>query len=216
MNDIKCKSLTDQASLMETPDVHTPTLIGRLVTLQPLEMAHASALLRAASDGSLWNLKVTVVPGPDSIDDYIAVALAGRREGHVMPFAIVSNITGLIVGCTRFWKINPVHRKMEIGQTWLSVSAQGTGINTEAKFLLLQQAFEAMDAVRVQLTTDELNHRSQAAILGIGAKQEGIVRHERIMPDGRKRNSIRFSIIDSEWPEVKSALLTKLSRIDKR
>jgi RimJ/RimL family protein N-acetyltransferase len=100
---------------------------------------------------------------------------------------------------------------MEIGHTWLSASVHRSGANTEAKYLLLAHAFEVMSAVRVQFTTDELNERSRAAILRIGAKQEGIVRHERIMPDGRKRNSVRFSIIDSEWPDVKAMLLQKMA-----
>ena len=104
-----------------------------------------------------------------------------------------------------------MNRKLEIGHTWLAASTQRTGINTEAKYLLLAHAFEAMNCVRVQFTTDELNEKSRAAILGIGAKQEGIVRHERIMPDGRKRNSVRFSIIDDEWPAVKAMLLAKLT-----
>jgi RimJ/RimL family protein N-acetyltransferase len=114
------------------------------------------------------------------------------------------------VGSTRFWKIDRVNRKLEIGHSWLSASVQRSGVNTEAKYLLLTYAFETMNAVRIQFTTDELNEKSRAAILRIGAKQEGIVRHERIMPDGRKRNSVRFSIIDSEWPEVKALLRQKM------
>jgi len=127
-----------------------------------------------------------------------------------MPFVIVKRETGQVVGSTRFWKIDRVNRKLEIGHSWLSASVQRSGVNTEAKYLLLTYAFEAMNTVRVQFTTDELNEKSRAAILRIGAKQEGIVRHERIMPDGRKRNSVRFSIIDSEWPEVKALLQQKM------
>jgi len=125
---------------------------------------------------------------------------------------IVRRDIGQVVGSTRFWKIDPANRKLEIGHTWLSLSVQRSGINTEAKYLLLRHAFEVMDCVRVQFTTDELNQNSRAAILRIGATQEGIVRNERIMPDGRKRNSVRFSIIDSEWPAVKSMLLQKMAR----
>lgn len=117
-----------------------------------------------------------------------------------------------MLGSTRFWKIDRDNRKLEIGHTWLAASAQGTGINTAMKFAMLEHAFETMDCVRVQFTTDELNTRSRAAILALGAVQEGIVRHERIMPDGRKRNSVRFSIIDSEWPAVKAHLLARLAR----
>ncbi|MFM0193147.1 GNAT family protein [Paraburkholderia strydomiana] len=186
------------------------TLIGKTVELRPLERDHAQALLDAAADGQLWNLKLTVVPGPDTIGGYIGTALAGRDAGTVMPFVIVRRDTGTVIGSTRFWKIDRANRKLEIGHTWLSASAQRSAANTEAKYLLLRHAFEAMQCVRVQFTTDELNDKSRAAILRIGAKQEGVVRHERIMPDGRKRNSVRFSIIDDEWAQVKAMLETKL------
>ncbi|TKC78223.1 GNAT family N-acetyltransferase [Trinickia terrae] len=196
--------------ILDTPAAEQPTLTGKTVELLPLQYGHAAALLDAAKDGELWNLKVTVVPAPDTIDAYLERALAGRRDGTVMPFAIARRDTGKIVGTTRFWKIDRDNRKLEIGSTWLAASAQRTGINTEAKYLLLACAFETMQCVRVQFTTDELNAKSRAAILGIGAKQEGIVRNERIMPDGRRRNSVRFSIIDTEWPEVKAMLEKKL------
>ena len=188
------------------------TLTGNNVVLMPLQTEHAERLLQAAEDGELWNMKVTVIPGPSTVEQYIATALAGRDAGTVMPFAIVHRETGRIVGSTRFWKIDRQHRKLEIGHTWLSQSMQRSGLNTEMKFLLLRHAFEEMNCVRVQFTTDELNEKSRAAILRIGARQEGIVRHERIMQDGRKRNSVRFSIIDDEWPQVKAMLLEKMSR----
>lgn len=187
-------------------------LSGKRVELLPLRADHAPQLLQAAEDGELWNMKVTVIPGPLTVEQYVATALAGRDAGTVMPFAIVHRETGRIVGSTRFWKIDRQHRKLEIGHTWLSQSMQSSGLNTEMKFLLLRHAFEEMNCVRVQFTTDELNEKSRAAILRIGARQEGIVRHERIMPDGRKRNSVRFSIIDDEWPQVKAMLLEKMSR----
>ncbi|KUZ68212.1 GNAT family N-acetyltransferase [Burkholderia ubonensis] len=189
-----------------------PTLTGEHVELQPLDASHAQALLAAAADGQLWNLRVTVVPGPDTIDAYLATALQGRAEGTVMPFAIVERATGRVVGSTRFWKIDRKNRKLEIGHTWLGESVQRSRVNTEAKWLLLTYAFETLRCVRVQFTTDELNEKSRAAILRLGAKQEGIVRHERIMPDGRKRNSVRFSIIDDEWPDVKARLRERLAR----
>ncbi|PRX24995.1 RimJ/RimL family protein N-acetyltransferase [Paraburkholderia sp. BL18I3N2] len=189
-----------------------PTLTGKTVELRPLQREHAQGLLDAAADGQLWNMKLTVVPGAGSIDGYIATALEGRAAGTVMPFVIVRRDTGALVGSTRFWKIDRVNRKLEIGHTWLSESVQRSAVNTEAKYLLLCHAFEAMQCVRVQFTTDELNEKSRAAILRIGAKQEGVVRHERIMPDGRKRNSVRFSIIDEEWSEVKTMLEAKLAR----
>jgi N-acetyltransferase len=189
-----------------------PTLTGTIVELRPLQHEHAQALLDAAADGELWKLKLTVVPGPDTIGGYLATALDGCAAGTVMPFVIVLRESGAIVGSTRFWKIDRANRKLEIGHTWLSESMQRSAVNTEAKYLLLTHAFDAMQCVRVQFTTDELNEKSRAAILRIGAKQEGVVRHERIMPDGRKRNSVRFSIIDDEWPGVKAMLEAKLGR----
>lgn len=192
-------------------DSQQPTLHGSIVTLLPLQQEHAPALLRAAQDGQLWQSRVTNIPGPDTVDQYLATALAGRQADTVMPYAIVQRATGAIVGSTRFWKIDRLNRKLEIGHTWLAASVQRTGINTEAKLLLLTQAFETMHAVRVQFTTDELNEQSRAAILRLGAVQEGIVRHERIMPDGRKRNSVRFSMIDTEWEAVKAGLLLRLA-----
>lgn len=188
------------------------TLTGNNVVLMPLQTEHAERLLQAAEDGELWNMKVTVIPSPSTVGQYVATALAGRESGSVMPFAIVRRDTGQIVGSTRFWKIDRKNRKLEIGHTWLSQSVQRSGLNTQMKYLLLEYAFEVMKCVRVQFTTDELNENSRAAILRIGAKQEGIVRHERIMPDGRKRNSVRFSIIDDEWSEVKAMLSAKMAR----
>lgn len=182
------------------------SLIGSQIELLPLQPTHREALINAAADGELWNLKVTVVPGTSTIDKYIETAVAGRNAGSMLPFVIVQRATGRVIGSTRFWKIDRANRKMEIGHTWLSQSMQRSGVNTQAKYLLLGYAFDVLKAVRVQFTTDELNVKSRAAILRIGAKQEGIVRHERIMPDGRKRNSVRFSIIDDEWPQIKARL----------
>jgi RimJ/RimL family protein N-acetyltransferase len=191
-------------------DTIQPTLENAYVTLRPMTENDAPALLQAATDGRLWELKVTVVPGPETVDAYIAAALAGKQAGTVMPFVIVDRATDAAIGSTRFWKIDRANRKLEIGHTWLSASRQRTGANGQAKLLLLTYAFETLRCVRVQFTTDELNEKSRAAILALGARQEGVVRHERIMPDGRKRNSVRFSIIDDEWPDVKARLQARL------
>ncbi|MCU9953694.1 GNAT family N-acetyltransferase [Burkholderia sp. BKH01] len=194
-----------------SPSIEQPTLTGECIELRPLEASDRQALLDAAADGQLWNLKVTVVPSAETIDAYIDTALQGRTAGTVMPFAIVDRASGRVIGSTRFWKIDRKNRKLEIGHSWLGESAQRTRANTEAKWLLLSYAFDTLHCVRVQFTTDELNEKSRAAILRLGAKQEGIVRHERIMPDGRKRNSVRFSIIDEEWPDVRERLMAKLA-----
>ncbi|WP_065257410.1 GNAT family N-acetyltransferase [Pseudomonas bananamidigenes] len=192
------------------------TLEGQGIVLRPLQYTDADALLRAAADGELWNLTVTVVPSVTTIDSYLKKALDGRDAGTVMPFVIVLKGTGEVIGSTRFWKIDPLNRKLEIGSSWISARFQKTFVNTEAKYLMLRHAFEVLDCVRVQFTTDELNHKSRNAILRLGARQEGIVRHERIMPDGRKRNSVRFSIIDDEWPQVRQNLEQKLAGYERR
>ncbi|PHH39733.1 MULTISPECIES: GNAT family N-acetyltransferase [Pseudomonas] len=187
------------------------TLQGPRILLRPLQYSDADALLRAAADGELWNLTVTVVPSASTIDSYLKKALDGRDAGTVMPFVIVLKDSGEVIGSTRFWKIDPLNRKLEIGSSWISARWQKSFVNTEAKYLMLRHAFEVLDCVRVQFTTDENNQKSRNAILRLGAQQEGIVRHERIMPDGRKRNSVRFSIIDDEWPQVRQALEQRLA-----
>jgi len=187
------------------------TLQGPRILLRPLQYSDADALLQAAADGELWNLTVTVVPSASTIDSYLKKALDGRDAGTVMPFVIVLKDSGEVIGSTRFWKIDPLNRKLEIGSSWISARWQKSFVNTEAKYLMLRHAFEVLDCVRVQFTTDENNQKSRNAILRLGAQQEGIVRHERIMPDGRKRNSVRFSIIDDEWPQVRQVLEQKLA-----
>jgi N-acetyltransferase len=187
-----------------------PTLRGSRTILVPLAASHEAALLSAAADGELWNLKVTIVPGPVTICEYISHAIAGRDAGTVMPFLIALKENNQVVGTTRYLKIDQANRTLEIGYTWLAASFQRSFVNTEAKYLLLRYAFEELKAVRVQFITDELNERSRVALLRIGSKQEGIIRHERIMPDGRKRNSALYSIIDTEWPVVRTRLQEKL------
>jgi RimJ/RimL family protein N-acetyltransferase len=187
-----------------------PTLIGSRVTLAPLQAGDRDALLAASSDGGLWKLKVTSPPGPETVDAYVAAALKGRAEGHMIPFKTMAGDE--IVGCTRFWKLDHAHRKAEIGHTWIAASWQRSFVNTEAKLLMLAHAFETMGLIRVQFQTDALNAQSRAAILRLGAVEEGLLRNERIMPDGRRRDSVRYSIIDSEWPAVRANLLSKLAR----
>jgi RimJ/RimL family protein N-acetyltransferase len=186
------------------------SLTGPRIQLRALQYSDAPALVAAASDGELWNLPYTVVPSAATVEAYLRQALAGRDAATVLPFATVLRATGQVIGSTRFWKIDRHNRKLEIGSTWLALSWQRSFANTEAKYLMLCHAFEELACVRVQFTTDETNAKSRAAILRLGAKEEGVVRHERIMPDGRKRNSVRFSVIDEEWPSVKSALQARL------
>ncbi|MBU6439654.1 MAG: GNAT family N-acetyltransferase [Betaproteobacteria bacterium] len=188
-----------------------PTLVGSRVRLRPLQAQDANSLLDAASDGRLWELEYTVVPSAETVESYIATALRGRDAGTVLPFVIEDLQSGRVAGSTRMWNIDPPHRRLEIGHTWLALSLQRSHVNTEAKFLLLRHAFETMGCIRVQFTTDEINARSRAAIERLGAVQEGILRNERIMPSGRRRNSVVFSITDAEWPRVRESLLRRMA-----
>jgi RimJ/RimL family protein N-acetyltransferase len=186
-------------------------LIGPRITLRPMLASDGRDLVQAAADGDLWTLPFTVVPSAETIDSYIRVALEGRADGTSIPFVIqINEPKRVIIGSTRFWKIDWQNRNLEIGWTWLAKSWQRTFVNTEAKFLMLCFAFERLNCIRVQFTTDEINEISCAAILRLGAKQEGIIRQDFIMPDGRKRDSVQFSIIDQEWPEVRRGLEEKL------
>ena len=182
------------------------TLEANTVRLEPLRRAHADALVAAAADGELWNSTVTVVPSRETISTYLDAAFKGQADGRELPFVILQKSSGLIVGSTRFYNIDHENRSVEIGYTWLAAQAQRTAVNTEAKLLLLTHAFESWGCIRVSLITDVLNVQSQKAILRLGAKQEGILRNHLIMPDGRYRDSVCFSIIESEWPEVKAGL----------
>ncbi|MBR7717112.1 GNAT family N-acetyltransferase [Acinetobacter nosocomialis] len=187
------------------------TLSSHHIRLRLFTIEDSRDLVTAASDGELWNLPFTVVPSAETIDEYIQHALEGYQAGMVLPFVVEDIATGKVIGSTRLWKIDRKNLKLEIGSTWYSKSWQRTYANTEAKYLLLQYAFEELNCVRVQFTTDVLNEKSQNAILRLGAQKEGVVRNERIMPDGRKRNSVRFSIIDEEWPIIKDNLIKKLN-----
>ena len=198
-------------------DISPVTLEGKHVRLEPLTAAHTDQLVAAASDGEMWNSKVTVVPSQETIFEYLRVALDGQSQGRELPFVIVrkgpeTQADHSVVGTTRFYDISPADRKAAIGYTWLAKSAQRTPVNTEAKLLLLTHAFETWRLVRVELITDVLNEQSRAAILRLGAKQEGILRNHLMLPNGRVRDSVFFSIIDEEWPGVKATLKARLAQ----
>jgi N-acetyltransferase len=203
-------------------EISPVTLEGQHVRLEPLSKAHEKALITAASDGELWNSTVTIVPSsPATMIDYIQAALAGQATGKELPFVIIRKsgpgvppvkASGEVVGTTRFYDIKPNDRCVAIGYTWLSKSAQRTAVNTESKLLMLTHAFEKWRCNRVELLTDVLNEQSRAAILRLGSKEEGILRSHMIMPSGRIRDSVIFSIITEEWPEVKARLLQNRER----
>lgn len=187
-----------------------PLLISRHIELQPLQRKYTVPLLHAAEDSQLWRIKWTFVPDEKTIDSYIDTALSGRQARTMMPFVITKRGTGKVVGTTRLWKIDRSNKTPEIGNTWLGQSAQRTSVNTKTKFLLLMRAFEVMNPVHVQFMTDSLNEKSGEAILRIGAAEEGIIRHERIMAE----NAITFSSVSSilNGQELKVRLPQKIVR----
>lgn len=198
-------------------DVLPITLEGQYARLEPLLAEHDEALVAAAADGELWNSTVTIVPARDTVTDYLNAYLKGRAQGTELAFVIVrkgvdgnESATEKIVGTTRFYEIKPADRGVAIGYTWLSASAQRTPVNTEAKLLLLTHAFEHWQCIRVELITDVRNRQSRASILRLGAKEEGVLRNHMIMPNGRIRDSVYFSIIADEWPTVKASLVSRL------
>jgi RimJ/RimL family protein N-acetyltransferase len=190
------------------------TLEGRHVRLEPLLAEHEEALIAAASDGELWNSTVTIVPTRATMAAYIEAALHGLAQGRELPFVIVQKTSGEVVGTTRFYEIEPNDRRVAIGYTWLSKSTQRTAVNTESKLLLLTHAFEHWRCIRVELITDVLNQQSRTAILRLGAQEEGILRSHMIMPNGRIRDSVVFSITAEEWPEVRARLEVKHAERD--
>lgn len=189
------------------------SLIGNLVVLRPLAREDAAALVAAARDQDAWRTIYTQIPAePAAAEAYIEAALRARDMGESMPFATTLREDGRVVGSTRYCRIEPAHRKREIGYTWIGGSWQRTFVNTEAKYLMLRHAFEGLGCQRVQLQTDELNQQSRRAIERLGARLEGILRNDRIMPDGRRRHSAMYSIVDEEWPRVRAGLEAAMRR----
>ncbi len=187
-------------------------LTGKHVRLEPLSDVHIDGLRQAVSDGELWKIFVTLVPHVDDINAFVKAACELRESGDGLTFAIIDTVTNNVVGSTRFTKADAQYKRVGIGYTFIARSYQKTGINTESKFLMLQHAFEALGVNRVEIITDYLNATSRNAIQRLGAKQEGILRNHMVMPDGRVRDSVVFSIINHEWPGVRQGLEYKLSR----
>jgi RimJ/RimL family protein N-acetyltransferase len=183
------------------------------VALRPLTVEDATALAAAAADGELWQLWYTSVPTPDGAPAYVAAALERQETRGELPFAVVRAADGVVVGTTRFCNPFPSDRRLEIGYTWYAASAQRTAVNTEAKYLLLTHAFEVLHAIAVEFRTHWLNHQSRRAIERLGAKQDGVLRNHRIMPDGSYRDTVVYSIIESEWPAVKRGLEYRLRAV---
>ncbi len=188
------------------------TLVGDHVRLEPLAENHLEGLCSAISDGELWKLFFTLVPHPKSIEGFYADACQAHTSGNGLVFATIDQVTNEVVGSTRFMKADIPNNRVEIGFTFIRASSQKTKINTEAKLLMLSHAFESLKLNRVEFLTDYLNTRSRNAILRLGSKQEGILRSHMVMPDGRIRDSVLFSIIENEWAGIKQGLEYKLSQ----
>jgi RimJ/RimL family protein N-acetyltransferase len=186
-------------------------LEGTLVRLEPLSKDHKQELCDAISDGELWKLFVTLVPHPDSIDTFLENAQREYESGEGLAFSTIDRVSNKVVGSTRFMRANLPNRRVEIGFTFLGKSWQRSGINTEAKLLMLGHAFETLGMNRVELLTDYLNEKSRRAIVRLGAKEEGIVRSHMVMPNGRIRDSVLYSIIRNEWPGVRENLSMRLA-----
>jgi len=194
------------------PFVEPVTLEGRHATLEPLAREQEADLRRAAADGELWRLWYTSVPAPDKTGAYIDAALTMREKLGAMPFAVRDNAAGEVVGCTRYFNVDASNRRLEIGHTWYAKRAQRTAINTECKLLLLTHAFEKLSCIAVEFRTHWFNHASREAIVRLGAKQDGVLRNHQICLDGSYRDTVVFSIIESEWPAVKRHLTFRLER----
>jgi N-acetyltransferase len=192
--------------------VNSVTLSGRHVRLEPLTLEHTERMFVAAADPEIWRWTLTHIASLDDMRAYIDSAVAAQWDGTALPFATVDPATGEVIGSTRFGNIDMANRRVEIGWTWLRRDRQRTACNTEAKYLMLSHAFDVLGCIRVELKTDALNQQSRAAILRIGAVEEGILRSHMITATGRVRDSAMYSILDREWPAVRARLEARLSR----
>jgi RimJ/RimL family protein N-acetyltransferase len=188
------------------------TLEGHGVRLEPLTAQHLDALRAAASDGRLWELWFTTVPDPDRVRDYIAEALQGQAAGHMLPWAVRELSTNSIIGSTRYHDIVQEIDRVEIGYTWYAKSWQRTHVNTSCKLLLLEHAFDRLGCQVVGLRTDNFNFASQRAIERLGAKKDGVIRHHRARRDGTVRDTVIYSVLKHEWPDVHRHLTLRIAR----
>jgi N-acetyltransferase len=198
----------------------TPPLCGALVRLEPIGPGDSTRLIEevvaAADDAAIWRFLSHDGRNIEAVRAYVARLIGGWRDGSMLPFATRllvpdSRMTGEIVGATRFKEVDRANRRIAIG-SWFVPAVWGMGVNTESKCLLLSHAFEALGAIRVEFDTDTRNLRSQAALAALGAVQEGLLRSNRIMPDGTRRDSLVFSVIDHEWPAVRARLAARIAR----
>lgn len=192
---------------------HPTILTGQIVDLIPLEKEHFEELYIAASDKELWQFIPTDCSVKETFEKVYTASLIEREKGNEYPFVIYHKQTKKIIGSTRFFEIFPEHRKLEIGWTWIVKDYWGTTVNPECKLLLLTFCFETLKTVRVQLKTKDTNLRSRKAIEKIGGKFEGILRKDKIQNDGTTRNAAYFSILDDEWEDAKTKIITQLDEL---
>jgi N-acetyltransferase len=197
-------------------DVQSVVLEGRGIRLEPLTDAHTDALAAASADGRLWELWFTAVPVPEGMPAYVADALNGQRDGHMLPWVVRDLPTDAIIGTTRYHDIVPAIDRVEIGHTWYAESRQRTHVNTTCKLLLLTHAFDTLHCQVVGLRTDNFNFRSQRAIEALGAKKDGVLRHHAARRDGSARDTVMYSILATEWPDVRRHLELRLERHSRR
>ena len=191
---------------MPTRWIEPIVLLGKHVTLEPMSPRHVAGLQAATRDGQLWKLWYTAVPSPEQVESYVETALARREHNGEMPFVIHEHKTNKVIGSTRFMNVDEDNQRLEIGHTWYAESHQRTAKNTETKLLLLTHAFEQLSAIAVEFRTHWINHRSRRAIERLGAKQDGVLRNHSKTVDGVLRDTVVYSIIESEWPMVKKHL----------
>ena len=193
-------------------NIQPVTLTGQHVRLEPLTLDHHDALCQVGLEGDIFRWYTHPVRSRDQMLAFIQSALQAQTDGTALPFVTIERSSGRAVGSSRYMNIDKPNRHVEIGSTWVAIPWQRSAVNTEAKYLMLRHAFETLGCVRVELKTDSLNQQSRDAILRIGARQEGIFRNHMVCADGRLRHSVWFSIIDSEWPEIKATLESRLAR----
>jgi RimJ/RimL family protein N-acetyltransferase len=194
------------------PALEPVTLEGSFVRLEPMIAEHHAALTAIGLDPEIWRRAIAPIRTPEEMRSYMDAALQLQREGTALPFVTVERSSGRVVGSTRFANYDRANRRIEIGWTWLAPAWQRTATNTEAKYLMLTHAFERLGCVRVEFKTDVLNSQSRMAILRIGAKEEGILRKHTLTWTGRYRDSVYYSILDEEWPQVKAQLKNLVAR----
>ena len=196
--------------------IEPTTLVGRYIILRPPSIEDIDGLSIVARDGEIWNNRFSQFPNLNEIEKYIQEMLDLSSKGSILPFITIHKSSNTIIGTTRYLNIDYENHRLEIGHTWIAKSWRKTYVNTEAKFLMLQYAFEKLACIAVEIRTDVLNTVSRQAIQRLGAKQDGILRHHKIMKDGRIRDTVCYSIIKPEWNQVKENLMKKLMKYDKQ